>query len=252
MASDPSPAGLRCAACPARAPGLCAPMHGSEALAALEAARRPAVALPPRGAVFRQGEACRDVFILVSGWVVLAQALPDGRRQVLRFLLPGAIFGLHPEEQASHAQGAEALTPAVVCPIPAERLAALRHAWPALDDRLLWCLERDAAFAAEQMTTLGQRPALARVAHLLLELLVRLGGRHPPAEGDPVPMPLTHRLIGDATGLTPEHVTRMLRRLRQDGVARMSGGRLTLLDAARLLALADPPAELLALWAAAA
>lgn len=250
MAPDPSLRGLRCATCPARLPGLCAPMRGAEALAALEAARRPPIALPPRAALFRQGEPCRDVFILVAGWAALTQALPNGRRQVLRFLLPGALCGLHPAEQDTHAFGAEGLTRCLVCPIPAERLEALRHAWPALDDRLVWCLERDAVFAAEQMTTLGQRTALGRVAHLLLELLVRIGGRHPPREGIPVPLPLTHRLIGDATGLTPEHVTRTLRALRQDRVAELASGRLTLIDAARLEALADPSAEVVALWAA--
>ena len=225
-------------------------MREAEALAALEAARRPPIALPPRASLFRQGEPCRDVYILVAGWVALTQALPNGRRQVLRFLRPGALCGLHPAEQDTHAFGAESLTRCLICPIPPERLEALRHAWPALDDRLVWCLERDAVFAAEQMTTLGQRTALGRVAHLLLELLVRIGGRHPPRAGVPLPVPLTHRLIGDATGLTPEHVTRMLRALRQDGVAELAAGRLTVIDAARLEALADPPAEVLALWVA--
>src|SRR5690606_16424204 len=95
----PDAAGLSCLGCPARPRGICAPMRSAEALAALEGARRRPVALSASTALFRQGDPVEDAFTLVSGWVMLAQTLPDGRRQVLRFLLPGALFGLLPTGQ---------------------------------------------------------------------------------------------------------------------------------------------------------
>ena len=55
-------------------------------------------------------------------------------------------------------------------------------------------------------------------------------------------------LIGDATGLTPEHVSRMLRSLREQGIVSLLHRRLVVQDAARLVALADPPKGLLGLW----
>lgn len=244
----PDPAGLSCLGCPARPRGLCAPMRSAEALAALEGARRRPLALPAGGVLFRQGEPVEDVFNLVSGWVMLAQTLPDGRRQVLCFLLPGALFGLLPSGQATQPHGAEALTPALVCPLPLAALHRLRHAWPAFDDHVLWTIERDAALISERLTTVGQRDALARVAHLLLELASRAQRRFPPAPGSAVPVPLTNRLIGDATGLTPEHVSRMLRTLREDGIVSLLRRRLVVQDPARLVALADPPKGLLGLW----
>lgn len=223
-------------------------MRSAEALAALEGARRRPVALSASTALFRQGDPVEDAFTLVSGWVMLAQTLPDGRRQVLRFLLPGALFGLLPTGQTTQPHGAEALTSALVCPLPLPALYRLRHAWPAFDDRVLWTIERDAALIAERLTTIGQRDAQARVAHLLLELSARTQRRFPPEAGRPVSVPLTNRLIGDATGLTPEHVSRMLRTLREDGIVSLLRRRLVVLDPARLVALADPPKGLLGLW----
>ncbi|MBR0669705.1 Crp/Fnr family transcriptional regulator [Neoroseomonas soli] len=223
-------------------------MRSPEALLALETARRRPIALPAGTAVYRQGEPVQDALNLISGWVMLAQTLPDGRRQILRFLLPGALFGLMPTGQATHSHSAEALTPALVCPLPLEALHRLRHAWPGFDDRILWTIERDAALIAERLTTVGQRDALARVAHLLLELVARAQRRFPPEPGRAVPVPLTNRLIGDATGLTPEHVSRMLRTLREQGIVTLLHRRVVVQDAARLVALADPPKGLLGLW----
>lgn len=223
-------------------------MRGAAALVALEAARKPARYLPPGAVVYHQEEPDDVAFNLISGWAMLTQSLPDGRRQVLRFLLPGAVFGPTPEGQALHGSAAEALTPAVLCVIPREGMTALRRHWPEFDDRLLWCIERDAELTAGLLTSVGQRTAIERVAYLLVELAMRALRRFPLRNGDTVALPLTQTLIAEATGLTAVHVNRMLRDLRQRQVAIFLQRRLTVLDAAALLALASLPPELPALW----
>jgi CRP/FNR family transcriptional regulator len=103
-------------------------------------------------------------------------------------------------------------------------------------------LARDQHAAFRHMTAVGRVDARTRVAAFLLEVFVRahLHGYVVPgtAEALSVAMPLTQDHIGDALGLTNIHVNRMLRLLREDGVVRLSKGRLTVLDPDRLAGIA--------------
>ena len=51
---------------------------------------------------------------------------------------------------------------------------------------------------------------------------------------------MTQPQIADATGLTPIHVNRMLRRLREEGVLDLRNGALTLFDPRRLAEIVGP------------
>jgi CRP-like cAMP-binding protein len=70
---------------------------------------------------------------------------------------------------------------------------------------------------------------LSRIAHLLCELYVRLKlvGL---ADDDGYALPLTQADVADATGLTPVHVNRMLRKLRNDELLTFRNGRVTIHD----------------------
>ena len=39
--------------------------------------------------IIRAGEECPEIYTLYSGWAFRFKLLPDGRRQILNFLLPG-------------------------------------------------------------------------------------------------------------------------------------------------------------------
>ena len=83
-----------------------------------------------------------------------------------------------------------------------------------------------------------QRPATSRLAHIVVELRARLKviGR---GEGSRIEMPLTQEQIGEALGITAVHANRVIKQLRQDGVVELHRGRVTVLNAHKLLELAD-------------
>lgn len=57
-------------------------------------------------------------------------------------------------------------------------------------------------------------------------------------DGGQVELPLTQTVIGDALGLTPVHVNRILRKLRQRGVMSLKGGSLVISDVDELVSIA--------------
>ena len=96
----------------------------------------------------------------------------------------------------------------------------------------------DAAMFREWIVNVGQRPAPARLAHVMIELRERLRviGR---VDDENFEMPLTQEQIGEALGITAVHANRVIKQLRQDGIVEFQRGRVTVLDEARFLELAD-------------
>ena len=238
-----------CDYCAARPLGLCGALGHGEAFGELRDARRAMRFVDAGEAVYRQGEPCGDALNLVTGWLALHQDLGDGRRMVLRFLVPGAIVGHQTASLPTMTHGATALTNASLCVLPAARLAYLRARHSDLNERYLWMLERDSLLTTDHLIAIGRRDARERVAGLLMELAVRSTGRARFAAGDTVAMPLTQVLIGEATGLTAVHVNRTLRGLREAGVLDFRDRQLEILDPDRSAAIADLGEDLLRLWA---
>ena len=84
---------------------------------------------------------------------------------------------------------------------------------------------------------MGRRNSVERVAHLMCELYVRARNIGL-TSGDELGLPLTQLVLGDALGLTPVHVNRVLRRLRLEGVMKLRGGVLVIDDIVKLASIA--------------
>jgi CRP-like cAMP-binding protein len=229
-----------CADCMLRYRGLCRSVddRDAEAVAALESSHSPVRVYDAGAVIYGQGEAGDHVFNLISGWVALHRDISDGRRQITRLLLPGAMFGAKPRTQ-ERGHTATAVTNVTVCPMPGPSLDDLRRRVPALNEQFILMLERDNHRAFEWMTTLGQGSAKERIATLLGDLAVAVAGEAALDAGVIVKVPLTQRLIADATGLTSVHVNRLLRKLREELIIEFHNGILTITDPWKLRALTE-------------
>jgi len=68
-----------------------------------------------------------------------------------------------------------------------------------------------------------------RIAHLLYEMLVRFRMVEV-TTGDSFEFPITQTDLADATGLTPVHANRTLKKLRRDGLADFTNGVVTVIE----------------------
>ncbi|MDZ4737178.1 MAG: Crp/Fnr family transcriptional regulator [Rhodospirillaceae bacterium] len=109
-----------------------------------------------------------------------------------------------------------ALNDVVVSQIPVEMHRDLMLAYPQPSTALLWTSAISRSLLAERLYSLGRRNGYQRTGHFLLELLTRLEevGLN---DGGSFHAPLTLAVLGDLLGLTPEHVSRVVQRLRRDG-----------------------------------
>jgi CRP/FNR family transcriptional regulator, anaerobic regulatory protein len=225
-----------CDHCPIRRLALFQPLS-SVALAAAKRYRSDHCRQRAGSHLFLRGEPLMYAYTLYSGWAFLYETVPDGSRQILRFLLPGDFFGVQPEMGSGvRLHSAQALTDVSLCIFPYGDLTSMFRDYIELGIRLIWMTARDEAMAYQHLASLGRRSARERIAHLLLELFYRVCARLPegalPVES--IELPVTQVLIADACGLTQVHVSRTLKGMHQEGLVECKGGRLRIPDRERL------------------
>jgi CRP-like cAMP-binding protein len=188
----------------------------------------------PRRDLVREGEKPEHVRLIISGWACSYKDLPDGRRQIVGFFLPGDFCDLNVYilKQMDHSIGAiTRVTYALIGPEAIERLTDER---PRIARALWWHELVAASIQREWMLNVGQRSAYERLAHLLCELFVRLRSVGL-TNGDTCDFPITQTDIADATGLTSVHVNRTLQELRRDGLIELANRQLTIPDLRKLM-----------------
>ena len=185
-----------------------------------------------------EGKSCPAVFLITEGAAIRYRILRSGQRMILKLLLPGDLAGLTSCRFSTAQFSVKTLMHSVVHRIPLSWVARLSENDPQLATRLFWSSAAETAMLAEHLTAVGRRPAPERVAHFLLELLMRLR-RLGLADGDMFWFPLTQEIIADALSLSVPYVNRVLHQLRDEGLVQMKKNRIYIQNVEELSALAD-------------
>lgn len=196
---------------------------------AVERLSRSQREIAARRDLIREGDQPRYVHLVLDGWACRYKTLPDGRRQIVAFFLPGEFcdLNIYILREMDHSVGA--ITKLRIADISREEMDALTGSHPRVTQALWWHELVAAAIQREWTLNLGQRSAFERIAHLMVELFLRLEvvGL---TNGNSCDFPLTQNDIADATGLTAVHVNRTLQELRRAGLIVLQGRSLTIPD----------------------
>lgn len=208
-----------------------------EEVGALTRTLRRTRSIPRDRDIVVQGQPYRALFVLHDGLALRYKVLSDGRRQVINLIVPGDMIGLPACLFEGAIASVSSLTDTVVSPIEFEELFGLFRQYPRISAALFWTSAREAGIYVERLATIGRRSAYERLAHLILELLSRLQavGLGSP---DSFETPLTQEMLADTLGLSPQHVNRMIRNLREEGLASIEEHRVTIHDMESLVNLA--------------
>lgn len=198
----------------------------------------------PRRELIPERQKVQSAFIVESGWACSFKLLPAGERQLIDFHVPGDILGIRSILFRRSDHSVEAITRVVASEVPASQITDSFSRSPRLAAAVLWATAREEATVVEHLVNLGRRPADVRVAHFLLELgarlkLVGLG------DETGFDCPVTQYHLADAVGLSPVHVNRVLRRLREAGAITFQKQHVSFYDFDQLKSLAGFTAEYL-------
>jgi CRP/FNR family transcriptional regulator len=177
------------------------------------------------------------LYTVLAGWAFRYKMLPDGRRQILNFVLPGDFLGLQTSVFDKMGHSAEALTDMVLCIFPREKLWGLFCNHPSLGFDLTWLAAREERMLDEHLLSVGRRSALERMAYLLLHLFRRAENLGL-TDGDRIAFPFFQQHLADTLGMSLVHANNTLRRLTSEKIVRWKQKVFRLLDRDRLAEIA--------------
>lgn len=156
-------------------------------------------------------------FVLISGYAMEYRLVVSGQRQVSDILLPGQVGNLDSILVDQPDQFLSAVTDVVISRFPPDALYEITAQHPKVGVALVWVQTLGRSRLAEHLVDIGRRNAYERLGHLLLEMLARLewGGL---SRDNHIDFPIGLAVLGDMLGLSFEHVSRTLSRLRNDGL----------------------------------
>lgn len=153
----------------------------------------------------------------------------DGNTQIVGFQVPGDFIDLHAFALKRLDHSIVALGKTKVAYVPHNRLHKVMDQEPHLA-RLLWFSTLlDAAIHREWIMKLGNLRAIGRGAHFLAEVYRRLEmvGR---AQAGSFDTPLNQRHLANICGTTPVHINRVVRDLKEAGLAEFQRGHVTIIN----------------------
>lgn len=191
------------------------------------------------GSVFsRKGQPLSESILLVDGLIGRHVANRRGQREMVAIEVPGDFVDLHGMPLGHLDHDVTVLSESVIAVFRHERLKKLVDDDPELAIALWAMTLIDAAVHRHWSFRLGRLATMARIANFLCEVDTRLGlsGR---SDASGFALPLTQNDLADACGVTPVHVNRVLRDLREGGYCSIRDGRVHFIDRDALYQVAE-------------
>lgn len=205
------------------------PLDAEDRAALLALETGPVCTRDARTDIAREGENPTVIRLLVSGWACRYKDLPDGRRQIVGFFLPGDFcdLNIYILSELDHSIGA--LTPVRYYELSPGHFQEVIDARPHLTRALLWHEMVTSGIQREWLLSIGQRSPLERLAHLFVELYYRLNAVGL-AHGSGYDFPITQHHLAEANGLSLVHLNRTLQEMRREGLIELGDRQLRIVD----------------------
>ena len=178
--------------------------------------------------IVRIGDRPSVVCLMLDGMTARYKVSADGKRQIMSFHIQGDIPDLQSLFIDVMDHSLAALVDSTLLTIPHDKMLEIVSSQPRIG-HLLWRETLIDAALFREWIVMRDRPAYARVAHLLCEQFLRMSAVGL-ATDNSCPLPLTQAQIGDALGLSNVHVNRTLQELRAEQLIVLEGWILTILN----------------------
>lgn len=217
-----------CANCPLRKQDAYETLSGDE-LTFMRRFKVGELKVDPGTPLLMEGSNSPQLFTALKGMGLRYKLLPNGRRQVVNFVLPGSFLGLQAGVMGEMKHSVEATTPMVLCVFDRSELWNLYKSEPERAFDLTWLAAMEEHFLGEALTSIGQMSAMQRMCWGLLRFHTRcvdIGL----ADGDRCPFPYRQQDLADALGLSLVHTNKTLMKLREKQILSLEDGILSLRD----------------------
>lgn len=178
--------------------------------------------------VYYPGDQFTSLYAVRSGAVKTYKVANDGTEYVTSFYLPGEIIGLDALGSGKHSCGAKTLETTSLCEIPYNQLDTIAVTIPNISRQLLKIMSHEIKCDEQMLTMIGSQPAKSRLIALFLSLSTRLKRRG--YSETEFTLSMSRADIGSYLGLAVETVSRLLKKLQDQGLIEVNHRQIKLLD----------------------
>ena len=186
--------------------------------------------------IYLPGDPANTVYLLKKGRVKIVSSAPSGKEVTFEILDSGEIFGLlETLDDSPRETLAEALDDALICAIRREDFDRYLREHPDMTVKLTKLIGLRLRKIQNRVEDLVFRDVPARLAHLLLGLSKSAGA--PDGAGIRLQAKLTHQEMANLIGCSRETVSTILGQFREQGLIRIDGRTIIVLNPHRLSSL---------------
>lgn len=183
-----------------------------EELSFISGFKRGELSVDKGATVLVEGAHSAHLYTVLSGWGFRYKLLPDGRRQILNYLMPGDLLGLQGSLMGEMQHSVEALSPMLLCMFERDKLEELYRNHPGLAYDITWIASREEQMLDENLLSVGRRTAIERAAYLIAFICTRAASVGL-GERSAVEIPITQQHVADTLGLSLVHTNKTIRKL---------------------------------------
>jgi CRP/FNR family transcriptional regulator len=178
--------------------------------------------------LYSDGQAMHALYAIRSGTFKTFTVNEQGEEQITGFHLAGDLLGFDAIAESEHKSFAQALETSMICEIPYENLDTLSNTMPKLKKQVLRLMSNEIRTDQAMLTLLNRKNAEQRVATFLVTLSNRYHDRG--LSASEFRLTMTRSDIGNYIGLTVETISRLLNRFHKNGLIKVDGKLITILN----------------------
>jgi CRP/FNR family transcriptional regulator len=180
-------------------------------------------------ALYKEGDTCKHLYILLSGEVKVYKTLPNGKQQIHKLVqIPGDLIACEDLYLKTHGSSAEALNDVTVCHLKCDDLHNSTERYKEISDTLLQAMSRDLNSYIRHIANLGQKNALQRLASYLVYLNETHQERH--LKNCRLEDLLSRIELADMLGVTQRTLIRSIKQLKSEGHININRQGFSILD----------------------
>lgn len=167
-------------------------------------------------ALYKEEDACKNLYILISGEVKVYKTLSNGKHQIHKLAqVPGDLIACDDLYLEKHASSAEALNDVSVCYLKCDDLRESAGRYKEISDALMRAMSYNINSYIRHIANLGQKNALERLASYLMYLHETHHERN--LKDSHLHDLLSRVELADMLGVTQRTLIRSIKQLESDG-----------------------------------
>lgn len=179
--------------------------------------------------LYKEGDVCRYLYILLSGEVKVYKTLPNGKQQIHKLAqIPGDLIACEDLFLETHGSTAEALNDVTVGHLKCDDLHKSTERYKEISDTLMQAMSRNLNSYIRHIANLGQKNALQRLASYLVYLNETHQQRH--LKNCCLKDSLSRIELADMLGVTQRTLIRSIKQLESDRLITISREGFYILD----------------------